>query len=71
MDLSISTSTWTSKQTLTQIAAVEVLELAPLPHEAVGALAVVQDGVSDLHGEARRAVQAVAGGETQHCTILC
>ena len=59
MDLSISTSTWTSKQTLTQIAAVEVLELAPLPHEPVRALAVVEDGVGDLHSEAGGAVQAV------------
>lgn len=42
-----------------QVSAVEVLELAALPHVSVGALAVVQDRVGDLHREARRAVQAV------------
>ena len=44
---------------LTQVGAVEVLELAALPHVAVGALAVVEDRVGDLDGEARGAVQAV------------
>ena len=44
---------------LTEVGAVEVLELAALSHVAVGALAVVQDRVGDLHREARRPVQTV------------
>ena len=44
---------------LTQVRAVQILELAALPHEAVGALAVVQDGLCDLDGEAGGPVQAV------------
>ena len=51
---------------LTQVSAVEVLELAALPHVSVCALAVVQDRVGDLHREARRAVQAVPVGRVTY-----
>ena len=44
---------------LTQVSAVEVLEFAALPHVAVGALAVVEDRVGDLDGEARGSVEAI------------
>ena len=44
---------------LTEVGAVEVLELAALPHVPVGALAVVEDRVGDLDGEAGCAVEAV------------
>ena len=48
---------------LTEVGAVEVLELAALPHVAVGALAVVEDRVCDLDGEARGATRAGVGLE--------
>ena len=50
---------------LTQVCAVEVLELAALPHVAVGALAVADDRVCDLDCEARGAVEAVPSQERE------
>jgi len=45
-----------------QVGAVQVLVLAPRPHVALRALAVVEDLVGDLHGEAGGPVEAEVGG---------